>query len=863
MASFASNPSQFNPYISQLPIVEEMSKVGMEKQAKYDQGIQKIQTQIDNVAGMDVMRDVDKKYLQSKMGELGNNLKYVAAGDFSNYQLTNSVGGMVNQIGKDEDIQNAVYSTMKYRKGASDMAAANKAGKGSPSNDWDFNDKANKWMNGDIKASFSASYDPYTNYKKNALEVIKSLTKDESITDSAFSTDKNGNLVINDAMVRTKLAGISPEKIQEALMANLTPADFKQMQTDGRYTYSNVDNQSFANQIRASHEQNVQFYMQQRAVLDNAKLSTTSNPERDKLNAQIASLDKTLANINSEYSNTAQRFAMGDYESAKAQLHTSNFMNNFSKAFSYTQTSQEHVSSPYVQAQQFRETKAQDWKKFSLQYEQDDRQFGMRYALDVEELGTKKEANALKKKEIGGYGGVPYTVSQSDLPEVSLAKVVASTEADTKAVGDADYSFMKQNGKDQQWLDQQRIAWLKSPSAVDPMIAQHFNGTEQKRRDIDSNIAMVTEINKKATAEYGSIYEKIPVGSPNVKLGNTTVTPKEVVDFNDHIDKYLSRISSDSSAGNTDSVSFDDAAASKDLSSKEYALYKVKKKRMLGEPLDASERALTNAMDALNYTVNLPYRETIKKINDFTAKEVKDRMMLSQAVSYDIPTGNAVQRGSISTVLLSFANKAQNLGGKLAESPNFNEADARVIATAPDSRYTISVVEGTEITPAMYAVTATGKGKTVQFKITPEEKMSVFGNMFEASPEVQAIRPYQSQIRKMGGYSTGTEQGPTTVANSYLRNLDFPQAKVYGVTGNIITPDGGNSYSIRLNLRDPLTGKTFENIPYPPSGMIGEEQIAKAMAGLNDAAIFQMITGKDPDANDLSNAKNASKNPLK
>jgi len=861
MASFASNPSQFNPYISQLPIVEEMSKVGMEKQAKYDQGIQKIQTQIDNVAGMDVMRDVDKKYLQSKMGELGNNLKYVAAGDFSNYQLTNSVGGMVNQIGKDEDIQNAVYSTMKYRKGASDMAAANKAGKGSPSNDWDFNDKANKWMNGDIKASFSASYDPYTNYKKNALEVIKSLTKDESITDSAFSTDKNGNLVINDAMVRTKLAGISPEKIQEALMANLTPADFKQMQTDGRYTYSNVDNQSFANQIRASHEQNVQFYMQQRAVLDNAKLSTTSNPERDKLDAQIASLDKTLANINSEYSNTAQRFAMGDYESAKAQLHTSNFMNNFSKAFSYTQTSQEHVSSPYVQAQQFRETKAQDWKKFSLQYEQDDRQFGMRYALDVEELGTKKEANALKKKEIGGYGGVPYTVSQSDLPEVSLAKVVASTEADTKAVGDADYSFMKQNGKDQQWLDQQRTAWLKSPSAVDPMIAQHFNGTEQKRRDIDSNIAMVTEINKKATAEYGDIYSKIPTDASAVRINGITYTPREIVDHNNQMENYATWM--DSPSAESGKMIFDDVTAKKELTPKEYRLYEIDKKQTLGIPLNNDEKVVLNAIIDMSKSVNIPYRKVIEKINDFTAKEVKDRMMLSQAVSYDIPTGNAVQRGSISTVLLSFANKAQNLGGKLAESPNFNEADARVIATAPDSRYTISVVEGTEITPAMYAVTATGKGKTVQFKITPEEKMSVFGNMFEASPEVQAIRPYQSQIRKMGGYSTGTEQGPTTVANSYLRNLDFPQAKVYGVTGNIITPDGGNSYSIRLNLRDPLTGKTFENIPYPPSGMIGEEQIAKAMAGLNDAAIFQMITGKDPDANDLSNAKNASKNPLK
>ena len=84
MASFSDNPQilgSFNPYIQQLP-VETMSQVGMMKQGQYDQGVQKIQTQIDNVAGLDVIRDIDKQYLQSKLSSLGTNLKLVAAGDF-------------------------------------------------------------------------------------------------------------------------------------------------------------------------------------------------------------------------------------------------------------------------------------------------------------------------------------------------------------------------------------------------------------------------------------------------------------------------------------------------------------------------------------------------------------------------------------------------------------------------------------------------------------------------------------------------------------------------------------------------------------------------------------------------------------
>src|SRR5688572_13390869 len=107
MANFTDTRLQpFTPYVEQLPI-EAMVNVGRTKQAQYDQGIEKIQSQIDNVAGMDIVRDIDRKYLQSRLNQLGGNLKKVAAGDFSNYQLVNSVGGMVSQIGRDPNIQSA------------------------------------------------------------------------------------------------------------------------------------------------------------------------------------------------------------------------------------------------------------------------------------------------------------------------------------------------------------------------------------------------------------------------------------------------------------------------------------------------------------------------------------------------------------------------------------------------------------------------------------------------------------------------------------------------------------------------------------------------------------------------------------
>ena len=85
MASFTDQITQFNPYVPQLPI-EAMVKVGMYKQQKYEEGVQKIQNQIDQVAGLDLMKGEHKDYLQSKLNQLGNNLTWVAGGDFSNFQ---------------------------------------------------------------------------------------------------------------------------------------------------------------------------------------------------------------------------------------------------------------------------------------------------------------------------------------------------------------------------------------------------------------------------------------------------------------------------------------------------------------------------------------------------------------------------------------------------------------------------------------------------------------------------------------------------------------------------------------------------------------------------------------------------------
>lgn len=218
MASFTDAIHQFNPYIQQLP-VEDMVRVGMYKQQQYDQGVEKIQSYIDNIAGLDVARGVDKQYLQSKLDELGGNLKKVAGGDFSNHQLVNSVGGMTKQIIRDNNVQSAVQSTAWYRKQQAEMEKAIQEGKSGESNIWDFQKKAEGWLNGkEAGESFNGRYTQYRDVKKTAMEAIKALHPSLQKFDVAFLTDKNGNLdpsQIAVAMKRMKIEGIDEQDIKK------------------------------------------------------------------------------------------------------------------------------------------------------------------------------------------------------------------------------------------------------------------------------------------------------------------------------------------------------------------------------------------------------------------------------------------------------------------------------------------------------------------------------------------------------------------------------------------------------------------------------------------------------------------------
>lgn len=412
MASWTDAITQFNPYVSTLP-VEAMVKVGMEKQKRYDEGYAKIQSQIDQVAGLDVIRDVDKNYLQSKLNELGGRLQTFAASDFSNYQLVNSVAGMAKQVASDEYVQGAVSSTAWYRKQMKDMEAAIKEGKSSVQNQWDFNEKANKYLTStDLKERFTDRYTQYTDVKKKALEAIKLLHPQLQKYDIPFEVvnGKVNTKKIADAMQRYKIEGVSEEQIQGAITSTLTPDDMNQLSIDARYQFRGVDSDQLVQLATSNYERNRQEAISTLDFLKQKKGVETNPTKLDGINKQIEYYESLLGTqgkpgkLDEEFKSDLDN-ARNNPDYVKTSIYKNGFIKELSNAFSWKNEEMEYVTNPIRQQLNWVADMKLKQAEFALSRErfaQDKYEFGLTFGQKQKELELKAQENALKNAEIYG-----------------------------------------------------------------------------------------------------------------------------------------------------------------------------------------------------------------------------------------------------------------------------------------------------------------------------------------------------------------------------------------------------------------------------------------------------------------------------
>jgi len=390
MASYKDNaPLQFSPYVQTLP-VEAMAKVGMYKQQRYDQGVQKIQQSIDNIAGLDIVRPEDKQYLQSKLNQLGSQLSMVAGGDFSNFALVNSVNGMTNQIAKDPSVTRAVSNTARYKKDLATIDKLNSEGKWAPSNQTAFQKDVNKWFNGGKDANYNANVSPYVDVTKDSVNIIKGLAKKYTQNDVAVETDENGRITgVYDAITRTKIEGVTKERIASALKTGLSPQAYRQLSIDGEYKYSSTSPEEFISSINSTYQKRFQELNERRQELTSS-LVNLSPSQQAKANQEIELLDKSATQLKNEYDSLSRGFEQGEVDGAKAQYYTMNFIDNMSNAYSSKSVSRTFHTSPWKTQENFE-------RKMQQIQDNSDRDYVLRLRKDARE--ERKEQREIEKEQ--------------------------------------------------------------------------------------------------------------------------------------------------------------------------------------------------------------------------------------------------------------------------------------------------------------------------------------------------------------------------------------------------------------------------------------------------------------------------------
>jgi hypothetical protein len=510
MASFTDTVPQFNPYVEQLPI-EAMVKVGTYKQEKYEEGIKKIQGYIDNIAGLDIYKDIHKEYLQSKLNELGNNLTKVAAGDFSNFQLVNSVSGMATQLIKDPIIQGAVSSTAKIRKSQEMLDADEKAGTLAPENKTHWSKQVNSWADdGDLKSGFNGSYFKYRDVFKKLGEIAKSVGEDSTIVQQLFQTDgdgnpvlKDGKLQLNDVMAETLLKGKDKNKLLQAFQDGLDTNDYKQLSITGEYKLSGKTAKELGQMIDDNFNELTKSVSLQKELIKDRIIKLKSNngdqKEIDLLQEKLVTLDNNLKKR--KESNDA--LASSGADAVRSSIYTNNYIDGMADALSTKETYTKYSKNPAVEMmldreklklQVAQEQRARDLLDYTISHDKDQMAFDKWKVLFekglVDEKGNPTGASL--------YGG-----AARDLPVPDVSSLYFSNQFEKGLAEDKDAQFkMYEKVAIAYWVGAAAASGNKTPYTEAQTIAGMKS--EAKRQGMSYNDFVVLQGEKASDNFYSN-----------------------------------------------------------------------------------------------------------------------------------------------------------------------------------------------------------------------------------------------------------------------------------------------------------------------------------------------------------------------
>lgn len=884
MASFTDQMVAFNPYVQEVP-VDDYVRVGMIKQDQYRQGVEKVQSYIDSVAGIEAVKSEQKDYIKQRVGQLQGEVSNVLSADFSNQQLVSSVGSMTSKMQSDPIIQNTIASTATYKQGVARMKEAQEKGQSAPSNEWDFQNKVQKWLGDkDVSSRFNGEYILHTDTDKKVLAVIKELKPDSKLEDIPYSRgaggqillDKDGLPSIDYAMMQKSMEGVSPEKIHAAIKASLDPNDIRQLQIDGAYTYRGYDKQG----LKGLTDQSYTYRLDQingaiKGLMVDRQTNTSDQNHIKQVDAEIQRLKDRAHQYQESYKQDVGSLDK-DPDGFKSQLYTDNWLSKFDEGFAWAKNSLTYKNNPFFDAAEKQRENNIKFEEFKINKELGFAKLGIEQAkLEMEREKLEIEWAKIGKKK-GGAGGQPLNltgadirepIQQADLQRINSTSFINETDQMSKDIDAQKMSLLAQarpdlvhvvrdaegknphyeynvEGKDPNTVKSEAEATVlklkdsySKGEQVDDGAKTYFDNLGNTTLKVENRKAALTKLQGEADKNWNikpALDRVSPLNVTSSSGTNYTITAEKMMQFNEKLNDILVMPKS-MGTGAPGQVSYDSDKAKELLTTPEDKfLYSIFTKNP--NKLTEADKGILRKLQEVNARVNTPNRNIIAGRTNYLNNATRDIVGATQPVSFPIESGKIEDKSRVRAVVGDLLNSTV-AAGKDNTNPNYSEKRVgKMLDDEKNTTYSLVAKGGDR-----YALRLTNASITtdpVEMDVTKVQAQDLFG-AGQFLDDFQAIRE-ALQLSKGSGKVTTDVQGKGRESAFTLNNGNINN---YGVKYHVEEPLKNGGLMARLYIYDKKE-KAWTEKTANLGQLLDEAQVTRMLSLLTDEQIDNLLGKK-------------------
>lgn len=409
MASFlapTNNPT-FSPYISTVnPDLYAQLIIG--KQQQYEAGVQRIQSYIDNVTGLEVGRAQDADYLQSVSDNIRTNIEQLN-NDFADPTVLRQAENIFHSAYNDRKLQGMVMSNYNKKDAMAQLAKAQEEGTFAVQNADLVQQQILAWEQGDENAVLGKQqYIDWYDHDSEIIKRLKDLDPSMVVTHSA-----DGSLEAY-TLIKGEKTYVPKETIRATIdnYYNSNPNAQRQLAIDSDYFTRGMDITTSLDNLKSFYDNKFSLIDNEITELERRKSQENNRPSAaEEYDKYITELKSARGNLQSLY-DADLKTAQTDPSSINRKLYKEQRYASLTQQFSSSKVKTTVEANPQHAAWLAQQRYVLDHNKYISSEEQ--RAIENQRASELHELEVVK-----KTLENQGLGGASFGMA----PGVSFAPI--------------------------------------------------------------------------------------------------------------------------------------------------------------------------------------------------------------------------------------------------------------------------------------------------------------------------------------------------------------------------------------------------------------------------------------------------------